>query len=210
VAILDSLGAPCASVFASCGGAAIGLDLVARFPHYVNAMVVHEPLLVHVLPDADEQIAIIEGFRETNRRAGPTAAMLQWMQFVGHDYEVVVSETLRERAERDGDFVLRHEVMPMITFQPDYAAVSRSGVPIALAAGDGSLADGYGYARAAPILADVLACPMVIFPGHHTSYTYRADDFAAALTSTLRNLSSPPSEEGKLAPGTGTSGSMRR
>jgi len=120
--------------------------------------------------------------------------MLQWMQFVGHDYDVVVSETLRERARHDGDFVLRHEVLPMITFRPDYAAVARSGVPVALAAGDGSLADEYGYARTAPIIADLLTCPMVVFPGHHTSYTYRASDFAAALMATLRDLGGPSSD----------------
>jgi hypothetical protein len=78
------------------------------------------------------------------------------------------------------------------TYRPDYDAITRARVPLTLAAGEESLAARYGYARTAPLIAERLNRPMVIFPGHHTSYHFRADDFAAALTAALHNPADTP------------------
>ena len=55
VALLDALGAESADVFGSSGGAVTGLALVARHPARVRTLVAHEPPLLELLPDADQQ-----------------------------------------------------------------------------------------------------------------------------------------------------------
>ena len=60
VAILDAVGAEQADVFGSSGGAVSGLALVTRHPHRVRTLVAHEPPLLTILPDADEQMAMTD------------------------------------------------------------------------------------------------------------------------------------------------------
>jgi pimeloyl-ACP methyl ester carboxylesterase len=54
-AILDDLGAADADVFGSSGGAVTGLALVSRHAARVRTLVAHEPPLLELLPDAEDQ-----------------------------------------------------------------------------------------------------------------------------------------------------------
>src|SRR5215207_9427556 len=51
-AVIEALGAGPVEMFASSGGAAAALALVAAYPDDVTTLVAHEPPLIPVLPDA--------------------------------------------------------------------------------------------------------------------------------------------------------------
>jgi len=59
------------------------------------------------------------------------------------------------------------------------------GVRAFMAAGKMSLERKRFYAETAPILAEKLGCEMVTFPGHHVSFLYTPDEWAATLRSVL-------------------------
>ena len=79
VALLDALGAESADVFGSSGGAVTALALVARHPARVRTLVAHEPPLLELLPDAEQQRAATEDIdqhvphRRTWVRRGPNS-----------------------------------------------------------------------------------------------------------------------------------------
>jgi hypothetical protein len=54
-----------------------------------------------------------------------------------------------------------------------------------LAAGSLTLDKQKFFGRTAPILADLLDCAMVVFPGHHLSYFDMAEEWAATLRGVL-------------------------
>ena len=85
VAILDALGAESADVFGSSGGAVTGLAMVTRHPERVRTLVAHEPPLLELLPDAEEQRAATEDIVETFHRDGIGAAWMKFMSNAGFD-----------------------------------------------------------------------------------------------------------------------------
>jgi pimeloyl-ACP methyl ester carboxylesterase len=185
VTLLDALGAAQTVVFATCGGASAGFDFIARYPERVRAYVIHEPLTIGILPDAGEQRAFFQGLCDLNEHQGIVAAYLAWTKAIGVDSQPTFGPRSMARAKRDGDYVFRHHVMPMVDFMPDLAAIRQAGPPTAVAVGDGSLAGDYRQVRIARAMAAELACDLVTFPGHHHAYEDRPDEFATALTETI-------------------------
>jgi pimeloyl-ACP methyl ester carboxylesterase len=188
VTLLDALEVRQAIVFATCGGASVGFDFAVRYPDYVRALVVHEPLTIRILPDFDEQRAFFQGLRAKNEREGPVAAYLAWAGSIGLDSQPTVSRRSVARAKRDGPFVFRHHVMEMVEFGPDFAAIKETGTPAVVAAGEGSRSGDYCYVRSARAVADILGCALVTFPGHHHAYEDRPDEFARSLAETIRKF----------------------
>lgn len=52
VAVLEAVGHPSAYVFGNSGGAIFALEMAARHPQAVKAMIVHEPPVIRLLPDS--------------------------------------------------------------------------------------------------------------------------------------------------------------
>jgi hypothetical protein len=73
----------------------------------------------------------------------------------------------------------------MVSYVPAFDAIRRNGSRIITAVGEGSKAGGYCYARTAAAIADRLGCETVEFPGHHSAYVWRPEEFAAALSATI-------------------------
>ena len=192
VTLLDALGVRQAVVFGTCGGAAVGFDFVTRYPNYVRAYVVHEPITIRILPDVDEQRAFFQGLCRLNERQGSVAAYLAWTDSIGLDSEPTYGRRSLARAKRDGDFVFRHQIMEMVEFMPDLAAVKETGTCTVVAAGDGSLSGDYCYVRIARAIADTLGCPLETFPGHHHAYEDRPDDFSRSLAETIHKFCPEP------------------
>ena len=147
--LLDALEVRQAIVFATCVGASVGFDLAARYPGYVRAYVVHEPIVIRILPDFDEQRALFQGLCRLNEQQGPIAAYLAWTDSIGLDSEPTFGRRSVARAKRDGPFVFRHQVMEMVDFMPDLAAIKEAGICTLVAAGEGSLSGNYRYTRSA-------------------------------------------------------------
>jgi pimeloyl-ACP methyl ester carboxylesterase len=188
VTILDALDVRQTVVFATCGGASVGFDLIARYPRYVRAYVIHEPLTIGILPDADEQRAFFQDLCSLNERKGPVAAYLAWADSIGLDSKPSFGRRSIARAMRDGDFVFRHHVMEMVEYMPDLAAIKEAGTPVVAAVGEGSLSGNYRYVRIARTMADTLGCAIATFPGHHHAYEDRPDEFARSLAETIHKF----------------------
>jgi pimeloyl-ACP methyl ester carboxylesterase len=188
VTLLDALEVRQAIVFATCVGASVGFDLAARYPNYVRAYIVHEPIAIRILPDFDEQRAFFQGLCRLNEQQGPIPAYLAWTNAIGLDSGPTFGRRSLARAKRDGDFVFRHQVMEMIEFIPDLAAIKEAGTCTLVAAGEGSLSGNYCYTRSARAMADILGCALVTFPGHHHAYEDRPDEFAQSLAGTIHKF----------------------
>ncbi|MCW6005727.1 alpha/beta hydrolase [Micromonospora sp. CPCC 205371] len=180
LAVLDAAGAERPIVFGTCGGASIGFELSARYPDRVRGLVAHEPITVRVLDDAAAQLEFFRQMCEQNVREGPMPAMMRWMTYMGRDFELKIRPAFRERTLADGDFVFRHDLMPMVEYLPDASSLA-DRVPVTLAVGEGSRKGDYSYARTVLPLARMLGCEVAEIPGHHTSYIYRPDVFGPAL-----------------------------
>ncbi|MGD0242754.1 MAG: alpha/beta hydrolase [Streptosporangiaceae bacterium] len=183
--LLDALDVGPTILFATCGGASAGFDFSSRYPGRVRAYIIHEPLTIAILPDAVEQRAFFQGLCDLNERRGIVTAYRAWTRAIGVDSQPTFGPRSMARAKRDGDYVFRHHVMPMVDFRPDLAAIRQAGTPTAVAVGDGSLAGDYRQVRISRAMAAELACDLVTFPGHHHAYEDRPDEFATALTETI-------------------------
>jgi pimeloyl-ACP methyl ester carboxylesterase len=87
--LIEALGDGPAYVFGSSGGAQIGLELAARYPERVRALVAHEPSCVMMLPDPSEPLAADKDVYETYRREGVEAATRKFMALAGLSDEPV-------------------------------------------------------------------------------------------------------------------------
>ncbi|MFC7647766.1 alpha/beta fold hydrolase [Streptosporangium lutulentum] len=77
--LLAALGAGPAYVLGNSGGALTALDLAARHPEQVRALIVHEPPIPELLPDRDHWRAVFQDVRDTYGAEGPDAAMRKFL-----------------------------------------------------------------------------------------------------------------------------------
>ncbi|MHB9447142.1 alpha/beta fold hydrolase [Mesorhizobium sp. RSR565B] len=73
--LIEALGAGPAYVFGTSGGAQIGLNLAARHPGRVRALVAHEPPSMMLLHDPSPSLAGMRDLHDTYRSQGVEAAM---------------------------------------------------------------------------------------------------------------------------------------
>src|SRR5262249_41741542 len=99
-----------------------------------------------------------------------------------------VPQDLGTRLGKNHDFLVKHEMLPFTNYQPDVEAIKKNGVKVFMAAGKRTLEAGKYYGRPAPVLADLLGCEMVTFPGHHLSYLDMPEEWAAALRAVLQSV----------------------
>jgi pimeloyl-ACP methyl ester carboxylesterase len=179
--LLDTLGVRQAIVFGTCGGASAGFDFITRYPGYVKAYIAHEPICIGILPDAVEQRQFVADLRELHEQHGALAAYKAWTDSIGLDLTPIFGRRELARARRDGDFVIRWHIAPMLDFMPDLTAIRKAGIPVVIGAGEGSISGGYFYVHVARAMAEALGSSLVTFPGHHHAYEDRPDAFARSL-----------------------------
>src|SRR5699024_8152503 len=99
---------------------------------------------------------------------------------VPKDFQQRVSEAGNE------SFMIHHEMLPCVNYQPDTKELKQNGVRVFMAAGQMTLDKRKFYGRTAPILADMLGCKMVTFPGHHISYFDMPEEWSEELCKILK------------------------
>lgn len=189
VAILNDVKVQNAAIFATCAGASVGFDLTARYPQYVSTLIAHEPVTIGVLDDVAEQRDFVQHIYRVNDLEGPSAGLATWMRSIGHDVGPTLRPESRARMNDYGDFVFRYQVVPLVEFMPDVAAIKRSGARVGVAVGEKSRIGGYPCARTVPALAHMLGCDVFAFPGHHNSYMSQPEAFAETLRAAVHLLS---------------------
>lgn len=183
LAVLRAAGHDSAAVFGNSGGAIIALELAARFPASVTAIVAHEPPILAVEPDR-RSLALFEAIDRTARLFGIDAAMSMFSLSVGIPFTAYGSIPADFSARTSGNqaFFVTHEMRDFVAYRPDLAALEAGKVPVVLAVGATTRATNRYYGRPAAILAEKLDAPLVVFPGHHLSYF----DLPTSWTDTLR------------------------
>lgn len=190
VAVLHAAGHTSAAVFGNSGGAIIALELVARHPDAVTAVVAHEPPLLAVEPD-DRSLAFFAAVDRVSRLFGPAAGALMFSLSVGLPFAAysAVPAAFSARTAENQDFFVTREMRAFVTYRPDLDAVRAADVPIVFAAGATTLKTNRYYGRPARILAERLDARYSVYPGHHLSYFDLPIAWTAALRESLRSTS---------------------
>jgi pimeloyl-ACP methyl ester carboxylesterase len=194
-----------AFVFGNSSGAQIALELAARHPDQVRALVAHEPPLLGLLPDADHWQSVIAEVERAYRDGGVGPAMGVFgaaMGMSGGDEPAEPDEQgehgepgeaaeppspemleMFARFERNTDFFVGYEVPGFGRQAVDVAALRESPVRITVAVGAESA--GEPPHRAGLALAERLGKPAETYPGDHGGFGTQAPAFAAGLAETF-------------------------
>lgn len=210
LAILAHHDLSSAQVFGGSGGALIGLDLTVRAPAAVEGLIAHEPPVLSLLSTVEHEL--FAEIAEITRREGPWSAFVRFIATIDrpaipalvrnpvgrrvlgalmHAAQRVFAygpQSLREASRFMGnaDQLMTREVQPFVAFEPDYAALKSSGIPIVI--GVGAMSRPYYPARAGEAVAARLGVPVVEFPGPHAGYTDKPAEFAVVLRKVLGEL----------------------
>jgi pimeloyl-ACP methyl ester carboxylesterase len=191
IAILDELGAESADVFGSSGGAVTGLALVTRHPGRIGTLVAHEPPLLELLPDAQQQRAATQDITDTFLREGLQAAWMKFMVNAGFDLaafgdgppEPQGEPVNPEQALAEGTRFFVHDLAPTTQYLPDFDALraSPSRIVIGLGAESGHLLT----KRTSVATAERLGVTTTEFPGDHGGFLGAPGEFADRLRQVL-------------------------
>ena len=213
-ALIQALDRGPALVFGTSGGAHVGLDLAARHPRLVRALVAHEPPSMMLLPDPSTEVAAAEALNDTYRREGVDAAMGKFFadnglaEGAGEAPPAEFAPTPEDpetfaRVSANFEYWLAHGLRPLSFFRPDVEAL-RAGKPrVVVAIGEQSA--GQPIERMAMALAGKLGTEPARFPGDHMGFESHTDAFAAALHGVFGSVhsdeSAPPRDRiGRLGP----------
>ncbi|MEU6673845.1 alpha/beta hydrolase [Streptomyces sp. NPDC046925] len=200
-----------ALVFGTSSGAIAALHLLIARPDRVERVVVHEPPVVEVLPDAAEHRALIARVQETFRAQGLMPAMAEFAAGLtsgpkpspksvpqsgsttdGRDTtepkaELKLPPQAAARAEQtmaNLPYFVGRIVPAFMSYAPDIARLQSLSDQLVLAAGQDSRGE-LPY-RPAEFLAKHLGTPLHHFPGGHTGLTTHPTEFGEHLHKTLR------------------------
>ncbi|MEO3755146.1 alpha/beta hydrolase [Streptomyces sp. B6B3] len=172
-----------ARVLGSCAGGLVALELAARRPELVRAMVAHEPPALSLLPAAEGHRVLLDEIHATFRREGVAPAMeaLSDALFGGRPAPELPT------AGDNSAFFLGHVVRSFSGFVPDLdalAGLAASGSRVTVAAGRESV--GQDVRRPAVLLAERLGLELALFPGGHVGYVNDPAGFARRLGEVFR------------------------
>jgi pimeloyl-ACP methyl ester carboxylesterase len=191
--LIEAMGGGAAYVFGNSGGALVGLNLAARHPKRVRALVAHEPPAIDLLPDAAAQRARSQEVYDTYRSQGAGPAMQKFMtmaglkggpppQAAGGQPNPEMMESMA-RMGRNVELFLAHGIRQTSAFVPDIPTLRKGSARIVVAGGSES--DNQLAYRTAVALADRLGVTIVRFPGDHGGFMMQAEAFASKLQEVL-------------------------
>jgi pimeloyl-ACP methyl ester carboxylesterase len=179
-AVIEALGAGPVEMFASSGGAATALALVAAHPDDVSTLVAHEPPLIPVLPDAAAaeraRAALRDVYEARGSHAGMAAfiAMTSWRGEFTPDYFAQPAPDpaqfglpTDDNGSRD-DPLLSDRSWAVSGYRPDVDRLAAAPTRIVIAVGEESL--GVFTGRTAVATAELLGLPATVFPSHHGGF----------------------------------------
>ncbi|TDC40395.1 alpha/beta hydrolase [Micromonospora sp. 15K316] len=192
--LVDHLCDKPAEVFGTCSGGIVALALLQAHPHRLHTVVVHEPPLASILPDAEQWLAFYDNLYLTYRERGIDAAREVFRDHVGLEGETRPPkdvqlppdqlEQLLARLRRNQVFWYEHETRSFPAYRPDLTTLRRHSDQLVLAGGTTSR-EQYAY-RPNMELARLLGLTMVDLPGGHVGHVTHPYEFADRLVDTLR------------------------
>ena len=200
--LISALGDEPVEIFASSGGAVVGLELVARHPEQVRTLVAHEPPSAPVLPDREEALAATTDIHATYERDGFGPAMGKFLALtmlkgpIPSDFperppmDPAMFGLPTEDDGRRDDPLLGQNIVGTTHHELDFDALRAASTRIVIGAGtesEGELAN-----RAAYAVAERLGTEAVVFPSHHggfvggeSGWTGEPEAFAVTLREVL-------------------------
>ena len=188
--VIAAIGPEPAYVFGSSGGAIIALELVTRAPDRVRTVIVHEPPVVTLLPDAAQRRAQFQAAYDTYRRDGAQQGIREFIAITGLDSasgtepDTQADPDAGRRFSANIGFFLEHEMLPFIDYAPDIPAVRTRATTTVIARGSAS--SGQIANLTATVLADRTGTTITDLPGGHTGYLSHAKDFGDQLLGVLK------------------------
>ncbi|MEP7287967.1 MAG: alpha/beta hydrolase [Chloroflexota bacterium] len=190
--LLAELTSEAVYVFGSSIGAVIGIDLAIRHANQVRRLVAHEPPLLALLSDAEQQQAMNERvhLEETLHREGTTAAFQQFITNLGisHDDPPISRDRTQqdvERIQKNHETFFKYDAGAVERYKPNIVTLQTLSTRIVPAGGLTSHET--GPYRCAVALADLLTTPIVEFPGSHAGFVDYPQEFAKTLHVALRD-----------------------
>ena len=178
--IIQAVGGGPVDMFASSGGAANALALVAKHPEDVRTLVAHEPPLASIVPDREYAMAAARAVNETYQRSGWGAAMAHFIAVSSHHGPFTAEVAGQPPPDPamfglptndDGtrtDPMLGQNMITGTHYEPDFDALRAASTRIVMAAGAES--EGQITSRAALAVAERLGIEPVIFPSDHAGF----------------------------------------
>jgi pimeloyl-ACP methyl ester carboxylesterase len=185
--LIETVGGGPVDFFGSSGGAVVGLALIAAHPNDVGTFVGHEPPLIELLPDSDEQRQAIQDIYDTYRTSGSQTAMFKFMTHIGvlRETEAPAWEPTPEQLERmdaANRVFFGHLIRQTTSFVPDLDALAAAPTRIIVGAGEAS--KGQLANRTAVAFAEAFGTEVVEFPGDHGGFM-NAEPFSRVLKRVL-------------------------
>lgn len=181
--VLKACGVASITVLSTCAATSIALELLARHPEAVKAMVVHDPMSVTGLPDAGAVAAKFMEYYRINLEVSAADAMGTFLA----DFELPYPGNFRQTMKREGRAVFQ-ELMPCVTYRPDIEALRPYRDRLAMATGRQCLERGFSFSRAALALSEQIGCRFSVLPGNHTGYFQEPATFAKAVLELIEEL----------------------
>jgi pimeloyl-ACP methyl ester carboxylesterase len=191
--LIEALGGGPAYVFGTSGGAQIGLNLAARHPKLVRALVAHEPPTTMLLDDPSAALAADKDLYNTYVSEGVDAAMGKFFSENGLEEDTeqappefeMPPEEMETFARVSGNFEywLAHGMMPLALYKPDVEALRNGSPRVVVAIGEQSA--GQPIEAMGLALTKKLGIEPVAFPGDHMGFGPHAAEFAEALHKSL-------------------------
>lgn len=197
VAVLRAAGEESAFIFGNSSGAVIALDMAKIQPQAVRAVIVHEPPLATVHPNAKKWQRFFASVYSTAFQFGSSIATLRFALGVGLPLHASIkgSKDLKLHVEKHNEVrispddtinvLIKQELLPVTNYSPDIETIKKNGVKVFMANGKISVEKKRFYAETVPILAEKLGCEMATFPGHHISFFDMPDEWAVTLRDIL-------------------------
>lgn len=197
VAVLNATGEQSAFIFGNSSGAVIALDIAKTHPQAVRAVIVHEPPLATVHPNAKKWQRFFASVNLTAFQFGASIAALRFALGVGLPLQASIngSKALKLHIKKyhevrisdkdTTDVLIKQELLPVTNYSPDIETIKKNGVRVFMANGKISVEKKRFYAETAQILAEKLGCEMVSFPGHHISFFDMPNEWASIMRDVL-------------------------
>jgi pimeloyl-ACP methyl ester carboxylesterase len=184
-ALIEELGLAPAIVFGNSGGGDIALELLARHPQVVRGAIVHEPALIALAGEPEEDDHELQPIFEL-AAVDPRRAMEAFIRLNTSDaaYEALDPQ-LRERMLSSGAHLFSNELAAFAGYVPDAEMIRANRVPVRL------LVSRHGapqLIRATKRFADQLGLAVQPISGSHAPYLQQPEAFAEELRPILRRL----------------------